>query len=100
MLKATATPTTATYDALIKLDRMLNDVKANQHDRVIALIEVCIEQGIDSGKHITAVLSKLGFKKRHVGLLLNELADLTSASASARWYCEGGQYKLHQREVD
>tara|TARA_B100000678_G_scaffold235847_1_gene205322 strand:- start:1920 stop:2216 length:297 start_codon:yes stop_codon:yes gene_type:complete len=98
MLGATATPTTATYDALIKLDRMLKDVKANQHDRVIALIEICIERGIDTGKCITAVLSKLGFKKRHVGLLLNELAGPTSVSA--RWYHEGGRYKLHQRDVD
>ena len=95
MREVTATPISATYDALVELDQMLKDVKANKHDRVITLIEICIERGIDTGKRITVVLSKLGFTKRHVGILLNELASPTSASG--RWYRDGDRYKLHKR---
>ena len=96
MAKATTKPTSAPYDDLIKLDQMLKDAKASKHDRVLALIEICIERGVDQGARITSALETLGFNKRHVGILLHELSG--PALASNRWVREGDRYKLHTRE--
>ena len=46
--------------------------QCNKHDRVIVLIEACLDEGIDTRKGIVDALVKLGFNYRHVAILLNE----------------------------
>ena len=94
MVEATSLPSEETYSALIDLDRVLEEGGANRHDRVLLLIEECIRQGIDAGPLIISVLCKLGFKKQHVGLLLDDSKGANSESY--RWYRDdGGRYRLH-----
>ena len=67
----------------------------NQTDQVIALITVCIEDGIDTGSEIVSTVSGLGFKKRYVGLLLNK--NTGENQNLKQWYRTAeGKYQLHQ----
>lgn len=52
------------------LDRHLMDAGMKKHDRAHALINAAISEGVDTGARIVSVLAKLGFEKRHVGIML------------------------------
>lgn len=96
MSAATNLPTPEFYKELIAVDRALKRAGANRHDRVILLIDHCIEARVDSGSLIIHTLAKLGFDRRHVGKLLNELCGNTETNY--RWLKNAeGRYERHAR---
>lgn len=58
------------FERLIGLDKCLESAGSNKHDRAHLLINACILGGIVSGTKIVGVLVKLGFDRRHVGVVL------------------------------
>jgi hypothetical protein len=58
-------------DQLRAADRLLAP-DASKHDRAIVLITVCIENEVDVGSQIVAVLAQFGFNPRHIGICLKE----------------------------
>ncbi|RYE70463.1 MAG: hypothetical protein EOP17_00635 [Rhizobiaceae bacterium] len=67
--------------------------KANQHDIVPVLIDLCIEYGINRGHRITKALALLEFNRQFVG---KTLADGTGSDPSRhRWHRgEDGAYSV------
>lgn len=60
----------AVFSSLRGLDQVLLDGKVNTNDRAIMLISACIAEGFDTANRIVGVLGRLGFNRRHVGLML------------------------------
>ena len=44
----------------------------NRHTCVNILISACIDEGIDTGKRITGAIGRLGFSKKHAGIILKD----------------------------
>jgi len=59
-------------DDLRQLDAQLVANGSNKHERVITLIAACAEDDIRAPGVIAAVLTQLGFNRRHVWVMLKE----------------------------
>ncbi|MBB3858991.1 hypothetical protein GGQ88_000231 [Novosphingobium hassiacum] len=57
--------------ALRKLEKDLVDDGLKRNDRAHALINACINEGIDSGPGIIAALISLGYNGKHAGIMLS-----------------------------
>lgn len=58
-------------DDLADLRRLLADLQGcNANDQARVLIQACLEEGIRKGSEIVATLVRLGFNKKHVGVML------------------------------
>ncbi len=66
----------------------------SKHDRAIALICACIDEGVDTGARIVGALKRLGFNAQHVGKLLH---DYTGNDPSRHHWQrdEAGRYSNH-----
>ena len=60
----------AVFRNLRALDQSLVDSGVNKNDRVLLLINACINQGIDTGARIVGTVVQLGFNRQHVGMTL------------------------------
>ena len=77
--------------SLRDLDRRLTNAGMKKHDRAHVLINASISEGIDTGTRIIGVLAKLGFDKRHAGIMLK--AGLQRAPEWPNWGCnDDGKY--------
>lgn len=77
--------------SLRDLDRQLISAGMKKHDRVHALINATISGGVDTGTRIVRVLAKLGFDKRHVGIMLK--TGLQTMPEWPNWGCnDDGKY--------
>lgn len=66
----------------------------NRNDRAIALIQACIESGIDRGPDIVRTVSRLGMNKASVGAQLG--LNTGCNPALHRWFkTDAGRYRLH-----
>lgn len=68
--------------------------KVSKHDRAIALIAVCIDNGWNTGTRIVGALKHLGLNPRHVAIVLKEGAG---GNPEAHWWQRNadGHYSLH-----
>ena len=48
------------------------DVGKNDNETVIALIHVCIAEGLDTRRRMVGALTRLGFKHSHVAIMLEK----------------------------
>jgi len=66
----------------------------NTHEKVCALIEACIGDGVTNGSDIIAAIAPLGFNRRYVGMWLAR--ERGSDAMRYSWFKDGdGQYRLH-----
>jgi hypothetical protein len=71
----------------------LEEVKSD-HDKAIVMIVACIDQGLNTGPRITGALERLGFNKRHIGIILKQ--ETGNDPARHRWMRSAeGIYELH-----
>lgn len=95
-------PAKADRDALYELLRMVIEAcgpTATKHDRAIAAITVCIDQGVATLPHLIGVLRPLEFHQGHIAHILK---DGTGSDPSRyRWYRDAeGIHHLHPTALD
>ncbi|MCA0979300.1 hypothetical protein LCM19_13080 [Qipengyuania flava] len=66
----------------------------NKHDQARILIMACIDEGVNNGKRIVGILSKIGFNARHIGATLDRQCG--SNPDHDWWKDNEGNYRLHQ----
>ena len=94
-MTVTCIPVVPDIDTLLRslrdLDRQLISAGMKKHDRAHALINASISEGVDTGTRIIGVLTKLGFDKRHAGIMLK--AGRQRAPEWPHWGCkDDGKY--------
>ncbi|MAN13155.1 MAG: hypothetical protein CL945_00265 [Dinoroseobacter sp.] len=94
-MTVTCTPVVPDIDTLLRslrdLDRHLISAGMKKHDRAHALINASISEGVETGTRIVSVLAKLGFDKRHVGIMLK--TGLQTMPEWPNWGCnDDGKY--------
>lgn len=68
---------------------------ANKHDQANVLISACIMEGLDNGARIVGALKRLGFRPRHVSIVLKE--GTGGSASSSHWRRDArGRYSLHE----
>jgi hypothetical protein len=55
------------------LRAMLSSCDKNKHSRFIVLVNALLEGGVNLGPRIVGIAGRLGFNKKHAGLMLSEL---------------------------
>lgn len=73
----------AIFWRLRSLDERMVAAGTNSHDRVHALMNACITEGVDTGSRIVGTLARLGYNRHHVGIVLN--AGLRAAPERPNW---------------
>jgi len=67
---------------------------ANQHDRAVVLIMICIDQGFDAGPQICGVLKSMGLDSQHAGMTLKQ-GKGSNPDFHRWWSDDSGKYHLH-----